>query len=242
MRQETEAGPVAARRKGDSLSLPPAMAGDIAPPGAFIGTSATMRALYTTLQNAASSRATVFITGESGTGKDVCAQTIHRLSARAGGPFIALNCAAIPAGLLESELFGHVKGAFTGAIENREGAVARARGGTLFLDEICDMDPDMQSKLLRFVQSLAYTKVGGSREEAGDVRIICATNRDPAAEIEAGRFRHDLYYRLHVVSVFMRPCAAARRIFWTWRIITCSALRARKANISAGLPRTPKLT
>ena len=164
-----------------------------------------MRHLYDIIESAAPSRATVFITGESGTGKDVCAQTIHRLSPRADGPFVALNCAAIPAGLLESELFGHVKGAFTGAIENREGAVRRAQGGTLFLDEICDMAPEMQSKLLRFLQTLSYTKVGGSREEKSDVRIICATNRDPVADIASGRFRQDLYYRLHVVPVTMPP-------------------------------------
>lgn len=186
-------------------SLPPALAGDITRPGHFIGLSPTMRAIYTTIENAAPSKATIFITGESGTGKDVCAHTIHRLSPRITSPFIAINCAAIPAGLLESELFGHVKGAFTGAIETRDGAVKRAQGGTLFLDEICDMDLDMQAKLLRFIEDHSYVRVGGSRVEKADVRIICATNRSPMTEIEAGRFRHDLYYRLHVVSIDMPP-------------------------------------
>lgn len=169
-----------------------------------------MRRVYDVIENAAASRATVFITGESGTGKDICAQTIHRLSPRSSGPFVALNCAAIPAGLLESELFGHVKGAFTGAIETREGAVKRAQGGTLFLDEICEMDIGMQSKLLRFLQTLTYTKIGGSREEKSDIRIVCATNRDPQDEVTKGRFRHDLYYRLHVVPVVM-PSLRGRR-------------------------------
>lgn len=184
-------------------SLPASVAGERPPPATFIGTSAAMRRVYAVIENAASSHATIFITGESGTGKDVCAQTIHRLSPRARGPFVAINCAAIPAGLLESELFGHVKGAFTGAIENRDGAVRRAQGGTLFLDEICDMDISMQSKLLRFLQTLSYMRVGGKHEEQSDVRIICATNRNPHDAVEQGRFRHDLYYRLHVVPIVM---------------------------------------
>lgn len=179
------------------------MAGETAPPGTFIGTSPCMQAIYGVIESAAASRASVFITGESGTGKDVCAQAIHHMSPRSAGPFVALNCAAIPAGLLESELFGHVKGAFTGAIDHRDGAVRRAQGGTLFLDEICDMGADMQAKLLRFLQTLSYTRLGGNREEQADVRIICATNRDPQADIEQGRFRDDLYYRLHVIPIAM---------------------------------------
>lgn len=184
-------------------SLPQSLAGDTS--GPFIGTSAPMRALYGIIENAASSKATVFVTGESGTGKEICAQTIHRLSARADKPFIAINCAAIPRELLESELFGHVKGAFTGAIENRDGAVKQAQGGTLFLDEICEMTVEMQSKLLRFLQTLRYARIGSGREEHADVRIICATNRNPLDEIEQGRFRSDLYYRLHVIPIAMPP-------------------------------------
>jgi DNA-binding NtrC family response regulator len=178
------------------------MAGDI-PPGHFIGTSAAMRNLYGIIESAAASKATVFITGESGTGKEVCAQTIHRLSARADKPFIAINCAAIPRDLLESELFGHVKGAFTGATDNRDGAVKRAQGGVLFLDEICEITVDMQSKLLRFLQTLRYNKIGSGREEDADVRIICATNKNPLDEIDKGNFRSDLYYRLHVIPIAM---------------------------------------
>lgn len=173
--------------------------------GGFIGISPPMQLVYDIIENAARSNATVFITGESGTGKEVCAEAIHRYSKRAGAPFIAINCAAIPRELLESELFGHVKGAFTGAVADREGAVAQAHGGTLFLDEIAEMAPEMQTKLLRFLQNLTYQKVGGSRLEKANVRIICATNRDPLEEIRKGTLRQDLYYRLHVIPIHMPP-------------------------------------
>lgn len=171
----------------------------------FIGTSAVMQALYEQVQNAARSSASVFITGESGTGKDLCAQAIHRYSPRSDKPFVPLNCAAIPRDLLESELFGHVRGAFTGAIADRDGAARLADGGTLFLDEIGDMDPNMQTKLLRFLQDGTFLRVGGSRLEKVDVRIICATNRDPFADMRSGRLREDLFYRLHVLPVAMPP-------------------------------------
>lgn len=171
----------------------------------FIGTSPVMRVLYRLIGNAAASDASVFITGESGTGKDVCAEAIHHRGRRAEKPLIAINCAAIPRELMESELFGHHRGAFTGAERNREGAIALADGGTLFFDEICELDPDLQAKLLRFVESRAYKPVGGGRELASDVRIICATNRDPLAEVHAGRFREDLYYRLYVVPIALPP-------------------------------------
>lgn len=175
------------------------------PAKSFIGTSPAMQALYDKIEHAARSQATVFITGESGTGKELCAESVHRLSARADRPFIPINCAAIPRDLMESELFGHVKGAFTGAIADREGAASLADGGTLFLDEIAEMHPDMQTKLLRFLQDLRFVKVGGSQLQSTDVRIICATNRDPHAEISARRFREDLYYRLHVLPLHMPP-------------------------------------
>jgi two-component system repressor protein LuxO len=171
----------------------------------FIGSSPVMQAVYKSIEQAASSRATVFVTGESGTGKEVAASAIHRLSPRAQGPFVALNCAAIPKDLIESEVFGHVKGAFTGATADREGAAKQADGGTLFLDEICEMDLNLQSKLLRFLQTGSFQRVGGSKPESVDVRIVCATNRDPLAEVEAGRFREDLYYRLHVVPLTLPP-------------------------------------
>lgn len=178
--------------------------------GGFIGISPPMQIVYDIIENAAKSSATVFITGESGTGKEICAEAIHRYSRRAKEPFIAINCAAIPRELLESELFGHVKGAFTGAVNEREGAVALADGGTLFLDEIAEMAPDMQTKLLRFLQNLTYRKVGGSRNEKANVRIICATNKDPLEEIRGGYLRQDLYYRLHVVPVHMPPLRQRR--------------------------------
>jgi len=169
----------------------------------FIGTSPAMLNLYDQIEHAAASQASVFITGETGTGKEVCAETIHRLSTRADKPFIALNCAAIPRDLIESELFGHIKGAFTGAIADREGAAHMADGGTLFLDEIAEMAPDMQTKLLRFLQNLTFMKVGSSRQEKTDTRIICATNRNPIDEMQSGRFREDLFYRLHVLPLHM---------------------------------------
>ena len=154
---------------------------------------------------AAPSKATCFITGESGTGKELCAEAIHRESPRRDQPFVAINCAAIPRELMESEVFGHVKGAFTGAASHRDGAASRADGGTLFLDEIAEMNLDLQSKLLRFIQSGRFQRVGDSKEEQVDIRIVCATNRDPLAEVKAGRFREDLYYRLNVIPIPLPP-------------------------------------
>jgi two-component system repressor protein LuxO len=171
----------------------------------FLGGSPVMQAVYRTIESVASSKANVFITGESGTGKELAAEAVHRASPRRAGPFLALNCGAIPRDLLESELFGHVKGAFTGATENRLGAARLADGGTLFLDEIGELPIEMQVKLLRFVQTGMLQPVGASRPEKVDVRIVSATNRDPWAEVEAGRFREDLYYRLYVVPLEMPP-------------------------------------
>jgi two-component system repressor protein LuxO len=171
----------------------------------FIGASAPMQAVYRTIESVAASRANVFITGESGTGKELAAEAVHRASPRAQKPFVALNCGAIPRDLLESEIFGHLRGAFTGATDNRAGAAKQADGGTLFLDEIGEMPLEMQVKLLRFVQTGTFQPVGGSRTERVDVRIVSATNRDPWAEVEAGRFREDLYYRLYVVPLEMPP-------------------------------------
>jgi two-component system repressor protein LuxO len=185
-----------------------AAASEVAKEGKFcglIGASLPMRAVYHVIESAASSRATVFITGESGTGKELCAQAIHELSPRRGGPFVAVNCGAIPRELMESEMFGHVKGAFTGAAGNRDGAITRAHGGTVFFDEICEMDLTLQVKLLRVIQSGEFQKVGGNEIERADVRYVCATNRDPWSEVQAGRFREDLYYRLHVVPCAMPP-------------------------------------
>ena len=171
----------------------------------FIGGSPAMRKLYHTIDTAAPSKATLFITGESGTGKELCAEAIHQQSTRADKNFVALNCAAIPKDLMESEIFGHVKGAFTGAHQTRLGAASRANKGTLFLDEICEMDLDLQSKLLRFVQTGSFQKVGSNELETVDIRIICATNRNPEEAVTAGEFREDLYYRLLVIPIALPP-------------------------------------
>ena len=167
----------------------------------FVGRSGPMQAVYQAIENVADSKATVLITGESGTGKEVTAEAIHKSGRRAGGPFVAVNCGAIPENLLESELFGHVKGAFTGAVDHRVGAARQAHGGTLFLDELCEMELKLQVKLLRFLQTSTIQRVGDSRPETVDVRVVCATNRDPLAEVKAGRFREDLYYRVAVIPI-----------------------------------------
>lgn len=171
----------------------------------FVGTSSAMQMVYKTIRMAAASKATVFVVGESGTGKELAAEAVHASSPRVKGPLVAINCAAIPKGLIESEIFGHVRGAFTGAIQDREGAAARAHGGTLFLDEICEMDLDLQTKLLRFVETGTFERVGDSRSRSVDVRFVCATNKDPMKAVQDGRFREDLFYRLHVIPVQMPP-------------------------------------
>ena len=171
----------------------------------FLGASPAMQAVYRVIEAAAPSKATVFVTGESGTGKELAADAVHRLSPRASGPFVPINCAAIPRDLIESEIFGHVRGAFTGAVADRQGAAQAADGGTLFLDELCEMDLALQGKLLRFVQTGQFQPVGSTRQVSVDVRFVCATNRDPMAEVKAGRFREDLYYRLHVVPLRLPP-------------------------------------
>jgi DNA-binding NtrC family response regulator len=172
---------------------------------AFIGTSEAMTRIHGKIASVARSMATVFITGESGTGKELCALAVHGNSARASGPFIALNCGAIPQDLLESEVFGHMKGSFTGAISDKPGAATAADGGTLFLDEICEMAPALQTKLLRFLQTSTVVPVGATRPRKVNVRIVCATNRDPLEAVRLGQFREDLYYRLYVVPIHMPP-------------------------------------
>lgn len=171
----------------------------------FIGKSPQMQALYKAIENVADSKATIFITGESGTGKEVTAEAVHKQGKRAKGPFVAINCGAIPADLLESEIFGHMKGSFTGATSDRVGAALAASGGTLFLDEICEMDIKLQVKLLRFLQTGTIQRVGSSNTEQVDVRVVCATNRDPAREVAEGRFREDLFYRLAVIPIEIPP-------------------------------------
>ena len=173
--------------------------------GDFIGASPAMKLVYQIINNVAPSNANVFITGESGTGKELCASAIHQVSKRAKGPFIPINCAAIPKDLFESEIFGHVKGAFSGAVKDRAGAAEQADGGTLFLDEMCEMDLNLQAKLLRLIQSGTFQKVGSEDQQQVDVRFVCATNRDPLEEVAEGRFREDLYYRLNVVPIDLPP-------------------------------------
>ncbi len=172
--------------------------------GPLIGSSPAIRAVQKLVGMAAASDATVLVTGETGTGKELVARALHDHGPRAPGPFVSVNCAAIPAELLESELFGHVAGAFTGAVRAQAGRFREAQGGTLLLDEIGDMDAAMQAKILRVLQERVVTPVGG-RPEPVNVRIVAATHRDLHALIDAGRFRADLYYRLHVIPIALPP-------------------------------------
>ena len=176
-----------------------------AKPGGMIGESRVMQAIYHTLDGVAASDASVFITGESGTGKELAARAVHERSRRADKVFHAINCGAIPPDLMESELFGHVKGAFSGATANRDGAATVADGGTLFLDELGEMPLALQAKLLRFVQLGAYQKVGETKTNTADIRFVCATNRSPLEAIQNGQLREDLYYRLNVIPIEMPP-------------------------------------
>lgn len=171
----------------------------------LLGHSAPMQAIESLIHTVAPTEATVLITGESGTGKELAAKAIHASSLRAKGPFMAVNCAALTESLLESELFGHEKGAFTGAIRKHEGIFARAAGGSIFLDEIGEMPLAMQVKLLRVLQEKEVLSVGATKPQLVDCRVIAATNRDLAVEVAEGRFREDLYYRLNVVSIHMPP-------------------------------------
>ncbi|HMR77423.1 MAG TPA: sigma-54 dependent transcriptional regulator, partial [Polyangiaceae bacterium] len=175
----------------------------------IVGQSTALRHVLDVANQAAPSTATVLILGESGTGKELIARYIHSKSARASGPFVAVNCAAIPESILEAELFGHERGAFTGAVARREGRFAKAAGGTLLLDEIGELSPAVQVKILRVLQEGEYEPVGGNTVKA-DVRIVAATNRDLIQEVEAGRFREDLYYRLNVIAV-TAPALRSRR-------------------------------
>jgi DNA-binding NtrC family response regulator len=167
------------------------------------GQSPAMLEIYAMIESVAPTTATVMITGESGTGKELVARAIHNISGRNRKPFVAINCAALPHDLLESELFGHERGSFTGAVERHQGCFERADAGTLFLDEVCEMDLSLQAKLLRVIQERVFYRVGGTRPIQVDVRLISATNLDPAESVRSGRFREDLYYRLNVVPIHM---------------------------------------
>jgi len=178
--------------------------------GNMVGDSPPIQQVFKVIDQVAPSRASVLITGESGTGKALVAEAIHAQSRRADGPFVELHCAALAETLLESELFGHERGAFTGAMARRDGRFQKAHGGTLFLDEIGEISPSVQVKLLRFLQEHEFERVGGSQTLTVDVRIIAATNRDLAAEVRKGNFREDLYYRLNVVNIEL-PALRERR-------------------------------
>jgi transcriptional regulator with GAF, ATPase, and Fis domain len=173
--------------------------------GEIVGTSPPMQAVFRKVEKIAPTDISVLITGETGTGKELIAREIHNRSPRTGKPFVTINCGAIPANLLESELFGHVKGAFTGAVANKQGKFQAADGGTLFLDEIGEMPIELQVKLLRAIQEKVVYRVGDTRPETVDIRILAATNRDLEKEIAGGRFREDLYYRLNVVNLELPP-------------------------------------
>ncbi len=173
--------------------------------GSMIGKSPAMVQVFDLVRTVADSRATVLVTGESGTGKELVARALHYNSPRAGGPFIRLNCAALPRDLMESELFGHEKGAFSGAIRQTRGRFEMAHGGTLLLDEISEIDPALQAKLLRVLQEREFERVGSSETIEVDVRIVATTNRDLAREVEEGNFREDLYYRLNVIEIGLPP-------------------------------------
>ena len=174
-------------------------------PGALVGKSPSMQAVYTTIRKIASFPSTVLITGESGTGKELVARALHVESTRKDRAFVAVNCGAIPETLIESELFGHAKGAFTGAHAAKKGLVEEATGGTLFLDEIGELPQPMQVKLLRLLQESEIRRVGENRAIKADVRIVAATSRDLPAEVKAGRFREDLFYRLNVLQIQLPP-------------------------------------
>ncbi len=171
----------------------------------IVGVSPQMQDVYDLIEKIADTDSTILITGESGTGKEVIAKTIHYNSSRSDGPFVPINCAAIPKDLLESEMFGHEKGAFTGALNTRLGRFELANTGTLFLDEIGELDPSLQVKLLRVVQEKEFERVGGVKTIKTDVRIIAATNKDLEKEVKEGRFREDLYYRLNVIPIHLPP-------------------------------------
>ncbi|MBI4560771.1 MAG: sigma-54-dependent Fis family transcriptional regulator, partial [Candidatus Rokubacteria bacterium] len=183
---------------------------DLLRQGAVIGTSPAFRRMMTLIEQVATSSATVLIQGESGAGKELVARAIHEGSTRRAGPFVAINCAALPESLLESELFGYEKGAFTGAGARKEGRFELADGGTLFLDEVADLSPLTQPKILRVLQEGEFERVGGTKTIRVDVRIVAATNQDLSQLVREKRFREDLYYRLNVITIIVPPLRERR--------------------------------
>ena len=201
--------------------------------GTLIGRSEAMRRVFRTIERVARSRANVLVSGESGTGKELVARAIHELGPSPAGPFVAINCAAIPEPLMESELFGHERGSFTDATERRIGKFEQASGGTLFLDEIAELPTGVQAKLLRALQERSIERVGGRDPIAVDARFVAATNRDLPREVAAGRFRQDLFYRIHVVPIELPPLRERREDV---RLLA-EAFLARSAGEAAGPPR-----
>src|SRR5579872_3031941 len=210
------AGPACTKNKGTTdMDKPVPSANSVkepidAPLPGVIGDSPAMKSVFRLTRQVAVSRASVLIVGETGTGKELIARNIHRLSPRADGPYVRVNCGALSESLLESELFGHIKGAFTGAVDNKTGRFEAAHTGTIFLDEVSSMSPKLQVKLLRVLQEREFERVGESRTIRVDTRVIAATNQFLEDEIEAGRFRDDLYYRLNVVPIYLPPLRERR--------------------------------
>ena len=201
---------LSARVEGLLARRPSVPSAGAEPPGGLLGRSPSMLAVLEIITRVAPTDATVLVTGETGTGKELVTRAIHQLSDRAEGPFVAVNCAALAEGVLESELFGHVRGAFTGAQRDRTGLFAAADGGTLLLDEIGDVSLGMQHRLLRVLQEREFTPVGAVKPVSVDVRVVAATNRNLRVEMEAGRFRDDLYYRLNVLGITVPPLRERR--------------------------------
>ncbi|MBL8341791.1 MAG: sigma-54-dependent Fis family transcriptional regulator [Rubrivivax sp.] len=229
-------GPARERVGGDSRASAATTARPAAPLARLAGDSLAMQQVRTLIEKVARSMAPVLVAGESGTGKELVARAIHEISPRGAGPFVAVNCGAIPEALLEAEFFGFRKGAFTGAHEDREGFFQMAQGGTLFLDEIGDLPLAMQSKLLRVIQERAVRQLGAAAEVAVNVRIVSATHKDLGAEVQAGRFRQDLFYRLNVIRIAVPPLR--ERIADLPEI--CAAVLARIAR-DAGVSPVPSL-
>jgi len=201
---------VLSARVAELLERRPMTAGDDAAAGGIVGRTEVMRSLFASLRRVAPQDTTVLVTGETGTGKELVARAVHDLSPRAASSFIAVNCAALGEGVLESELFGHVKGAFTGAVRDRAGVFESAHGGTIFLDEVGEMSASVQQRLLRVLQEREVTRVGSARPVRVDVRVVAATNRNLAELVESSRFRQDLYYRLAVFPLVVPPLRERR--------------------------------
>ncbi|MBK9516570.1 MAG: sigma-54-dependent Fis family transcriptional regulator [Anaeromyxobacter sp.] len=210
VRQAIEKASLVAENRALKARLAALAPGGAPGAGGLLGTSPALLAMVETLRQAAPTSASVLLVGESGTGKELAARLVHDLSPRAARPFVPINCAAIPETILEAELFGYEKGAFTGAVGRKEGRFERADGGTLFLDEVGETSPALQVKLLRVLQDGMVDRLGGTAAVRVDVRIVAATNKDLAAEVKAGRFREDLFYRLDVVSVRLPPLRQRR--------------------------------